>query len=435
MRCTVLAQRPCFYAAHRTCRLACECTPVYNSKKCSIIFHRIFTMETPSRTAALRCAMEKYSGSKSRLLLRVYRCLQVFVDEDYILDSSKGVLMNKKWLLRATGSTTRNEVEANKVAILDVAEVGKFVGWVNRLCVDFPGSAEEHYVYWSSINKRNIYMVNIAALMTGAKLYDRSSEATSTTEIVDSLLGAMKRFNRDTTRAAASGLANGITKFYGVILKCGEDAVFNSKVSVRLFRNMTKLACTDIIRRIKGLGDQHMELFFNDLLDGHPLKPMLQHARQLVQKHRALLRMMPASSNAFRSSGFPPRDISPKQDETSSEYSDDGSAHQFGGDSDYRPDAGDTGKEESEKNLSDCGTNDGYGDAGSADDTEKGDDGSDSSTETPISGQEAPSVVPQFMQRSHKRVRLGAVTRDGRRLAQRVPLTRSQSLQSEAVLF
>ena len=97
-------------------------------------------------------------------------------------------------------------------------------------------------------------MANIAAFMTGAKLYEHTSDATSKTELVDRLLNAMRRLNRETTRAAASGLANGITKFYYVILKCGEDAAFKSKFSVRSFRNKTKQACSDLIEQIRGIG-------------------------------------------------------------------------------------------------------------------------------------------------------------------------------------
>jgi hypothetical protein len=64
------------------------------------------------------------------------------------------------------------------------------------------------------MDKGNIYTANIAVLMTGAKLYDHTSDVTSKAELVDRLLGAMRRLNRDTTRAAASGLANGVTKLY-----------------------------------------------------------------------------------------------------------------------------------------------------------------------------------------------------------------------------
>ena len=118
-----------------------------------------------------------------------------------------------------------------------------------------------HYVYWSSIDKGNIYMANIAAFMTGAKLYEHTSDATSKTELVDRLLNAMRKLNSDTTRAAASGLANGKTKLYYVILRYGEDAVFKPKFSVRSFRNKTKQACFGLIEQIKGLGDSNMDLF------------------------------------------------------------------------------------------------------------------------------------------------------------------------------
>jgi hypothetical protein len=60
-------------------------------------------MDKISRGKSLQLAMERYSGSNNKLLLRVYKCLQEAVDDDYILDSAKGVKMDDKWIFRPCG--------------------------------------------------------------------------------------------------------------------------------------------------------------------------------------------------------------------------------------------------------------------------------------------------------------------------------------------
>jgi hypothetical protein len=67
--------------------------------------------------------MKAYSGLKSRLLLRVYKCLNDIVDEDYILDSAKGVLMDKTWLFKESNSNTANGPKGTDGAVLDMASV------------------------------------------------------------------------------------------------------------------------------------------------------------------------------------------------------------------------------------------------------------------------------------------------------------------------
>jgi hypothetical protein len=392
-------------------------------------------MDKISRGKSLQLAMERYSGSNNKLLLRVYKCLQEAVDDDYILDSAKGVKMDDKWIFRPPGSTKRALAETDRVAMLSIADVGKFVDWVNRLCIASPGSAEDHYVYWSSVDKGNIYMANVAAFMTGAKLFEHTSDAASKTELVDRLLNAMRRLNRETTRAAASGLANGITKFYYVILKCGEDAAFKSKFSVRSFRNKTKQACSDLIERIRGMGDGRMDIFFNGLLEGHPLKPILEATRQLVLKHRAALGVKMDNSSVSDSSRSSEGDTSSDEAETSSDDGDDESVElsskKSSSDSEYHSDVENHKmEEESESETKDSAAED--ADAGSAKDEGKPKDGPSATIEEPFSIPETPPARSLALQQGHKRVRLGAITRNGRRIAQRAPSTRSQRNQMEA---
>jgi hypothetical protein len=394
-------------------------------------------MATPSRISALRSAMANYSGSKGRLLLRVHRCLQELVDSDFILDSSKGVMMDKKWLLQSSGSKTCDVVAPHDVVMLDDPEVGKLANWVNTMCAVVPQAAEDLYVYWSSTDKANKYLTNIAAFMTGANLYERSIMAKNKGEMVDCLLSAMKRSNKDTSRAAASGLANGIIKFYEVILKCGEDAVFNCRFSVRSFRNMKREACTNMIDRLEGLGGLRMDRFLNDLLDDHPLKTILEQAMDLIGRHRDVSKVkIPASSIHIQHRERSDETTS-ERSKITSDISDDGSDDEFDdaseSDADHVSDVerSENEKEESGTSVSGNESKEDEDDEPSVYDADKANDGPDVSAETPILGEEAPQATPRPMQIGQKRVRLGPLNRDGRRIAQRVPMTRSQRKQCQ----
>jgi hypothetical protein len=243
-------------------------------------------MKTDGRGKALRIAMKEYSGSKGRLLLRIYKGLQDIVDDDYIIDSSKGVMIDKKWLFRKTNPNAADGPKATDGAILDRTDVANLSRWVNSQYTNLPNSAEEHYIYWASMENGNKYLTNIGALMTGANLYERSIGATHQTGVIDNLLRAMKHLDKGTTRPAASKLANGITKFYGAILACGEDVAFNSKFSVRSFRSMNNTVCKRAIECNEGLGNARMQYFYDLLSNGHPIKTLLEHARWFIARHR-----------------------------------------------------------------------------------------------------------------------------------------------------
>ena len=161
--------------------------------------------------------------------------------ENFIIDSRKGVMIDKTWLHKESGAINDERSDASDDRYLDYMEVGELAHWINTQCRSLPGTAEDNFVYWSSIRKENIYLANLSALMAGANLHERSLNGTHKTHIVDSLFHALKHLDKTTTRRTASKCATGITRFYGVVLQCGEDAVFNCKFSIRHFRNMSEM--------------------------------------------------------------------------------------------------------------------------------------------------------------------------------------------------
>ena len=235
------------------------------------------------RKEGLSDAIANYGDDNRALLTDLYRRLLRDISKPFIIDSKKGVKLEKTWIRK---NREADETEAG-VGRSDFTDVAKLASWINTQCNGEPRSAEGYYVHWSQVHTANRHMTNIAAMMTGAILRERAMQGLEKTKVIDTLFLEMVKINPKITRAAASVSSNGITKFYGLILQCGEDAVFSNILSARHLRNKTESEYRICLEENAELGNERMETFMGLLTLESSFKDILVDTLAKIRIDRA----------------------------------------------------------------------------------------------------------------------------------------------------
>ena len=235
------------------------------------------------RKKALGDAIANYGDDDHALLTDLSRRLLTNISKPFIIDSKKGVKLENTWI-RKTEEAVEKETGLDRSGFTDVV---KLASWINTQGNEAPRSPEGYYVYWSQVHTANRHMTNISAMMTGAILRERAIQGLEKTKVIDALFQEMVKINPKITRAAASVSSNGITKFYGLVLQCGEDAVFSNVLSARHLRNKTESEYKICLDQHVDLGSERMDAFMGLLTLESPFKDILVNTLVKIQIDRA----------------------------------------------------------------------------------------------------------------------------------------------------
>jgi hypothetical protein len=158
-------------------------------------------------------ALRKYGTDDKDLMFDLYHGLKKSFAEPFILDSKKGAKLGTVWVIKNQDT----ESSVGDLTFMADTDAKKLAHWVNTQWTHLPQTVEGQFVYWTSVNKEQKILSNVATFMTGAVLRRRAGNFINKSEVVDNLLWELIKLDPKTTRAKAIKLANGITKYYGLV--------------------------------------------------------------------------------------------------------------------------------------------------------------------------------------------------------------------------
>jgi hypothetical protein len=238
-------------------------------------------MASNSAQSDLYMALRKYGTDNKELMLDLYHGLKKSFAETFIIDSIKGAKLGMNWIIKNQDT----ETSVDDMTFLTVDEAVKLAHWVNTQWAHLPQTVEGQFVYWTSVNNKQRILSNVATFMTGAVLRRRAGSFINKSEVIDSLLREMIILDPKTTRAKAIKLANGITKYYGLVCVCGLDVLFCKQLSLRSLRETTRESFDALKNRNGHVGDGITKAFLEALVDEAVIKKLLGNAIELMNLH------------------------------------------------------------------------------------------------------------------------------------------------------
>jgi hypothetical protein len=231
------------------------------------------------------------------LLSRLFKKLKSVISDDFIIDSKRGAKLGRDWIIDLKIQSDDND----ELRFMGMAEAKKLARWINTKYAHMPQTPEQHFVFWSSIESDHRILANLGTFIAGAELRRKAGSFISKTAVVDQLYLEMQKVDATMTRSKAIKLANGISKFYGLVSTCGLDVMFCKRFTLRSMRGMTKSYLNKFMDEIGDQGGGITNEFIRSLEDCSRFKKLFENSITSMIKFKDLDNIEPkrkAKTNA-----------------------------------------------------------------------------------------------------------------------------------------